>query len=333
MTLSIIVPVYKVEPYIRRCIDSILTQTFRDFEVILVDDGSPDNCPAICDEYAEKDSRVRVIHKKNGGISDARNAGLDVAQGEYIGFVDSDDFIHPQMYEIMLRVIQKSSADLLQCNLIGVSANQEVKYPTIEHDTEIKIYDAKAVVDQFYPYFWQIMPGYMWCKVFRHQVLDGIRFPVGKYFEDIAILLPILNRCKTVATIDIPLYYYVSNSDSITRQKVTAKHVNDHLNVYQMHISFFRDRNQEQFYRAEEAFFSIFALYKFQHAFAEHGIKGFREIQRKVIRRYPAMMMNPQICRMKKMLMIVLILNKHLALRLFAKYYPELVPHSLRNRK
>lgn len=101
-TLSIIVPVYKVEPYLHRCVDSILAQTFTDFELILVDDGSPDNCGAICDEYAAKDSRILVIHKENGGLSDARNAGLDIAKGEYIGFVDSDDYISPQMYHFQL---------------------------------------------------------------------------------------------------------------------------------------------------------------------------------------------------------------------------------------
>lgn len=97
-TISIIVPVYNVEAYLCRCIDSILAQTFTDFELILVDDGSPDNCSSICDEYAKKDSRIVVVHKENGGLSDARNTGLDIAKGEYIGFVDSDDFIHPQTY-------------------------------------------------------------------------------------------------------------------------------------------------------------------------------------------------------------------------------------------
>lgn len=109
--ISIIVPVYKVEPYLRKCVDSILAQTFTDFEVILVDDGSPDNSGKICDEYASKDSRVRVIHKKNGGLSSARNAGIDVARGKYLGFVDSDDYIEKDMYELLYDNIVKEQAD------------------------------------------------------------------------------------------------------------------------------------------------------------------------------------------------------------------------------
>ena len=105
---SVIVPIYKVEEYLHRCIDSIINQTYTNLEIILVDDGSPDNCPMICDEYAKKDSRIRVIHKKNGGLSDARNAGLEIATGEYIGFVDSDDWIHKDMYHILYKnIIEK----------------------------------------------------------------------------------------------------------------------------------------------------------------------------------------------------------------------------------
>ena len=114
--ISVIVPVYKVEQYLKRCVDSILHQTFSDLEVILVDDGSPDNCPAMCDKYAGTDSRVKVIHQKNAGVSAARNAGLSVASGEYITFVDSDDFIDPQMYEKMLAVAEKYDCDVVMCD-------------------------------------------------------------------------------------------------------------------------------------------------------------------------------------------------------------------------
>ena len=114
--ISVIVPVYKVEPYLQKCIDSILAQTFRDFELILVDDGSPDNCPAICDAAAGKDERVRVIHRKNAGLSAARNAGLSAARGEYIGFVDSDDYIAPQMYQTLYDAMVKNDAQLAICN-------------------------------------------------------------------------------------------------------------------------------------------------------------------------------------------------------------------------
>ena len=110
--ISVIVPVYKVEKYLDKCVESIVNQTYKNLEIILVDDGSPDNCPAMCDEWAEKDERIRVIHKENGGLADARNAGMDIATGDYIGFVDSDDWIEPNMYEVLLKNALKYDADI-----------------------------------------------------------------------------------------------------------------------------------------------------------------------------------------------------------------------------
>ena len=129
--ISIIVPVYKVEPYIHKCIDSILNQTFKEFELILVDDGSPDNCGNICDEYAKKDNRVRVIHKENGGISSARNIGLDVSNGEYIGFVDSDDYIKLDMYERLYNSCKVNNADISIIGTIEVDENGKKLYEHI----------------------------------------------------------------------------------------------------------------------------------------------------------------------------------------------------------
>ena len=118
--VSVIVPVYKVEKYLNKCVDSIINQTLEDIEIILVDDGSPDNCGKICDDYAQKDNRIVVIHKTNGGLSDARNAGLEVARGEYIGFVDSDDYIAPEMISLLYGVCKKNSTDIAGCDLAYV---------------------------------------------------------------------------------------------------------------------------------------------------------------------------------------------------------------------
>ena len=121
--ISIIVPIYKVEKYLKKCIQSIMNQTYLNFELILVDDGSPDDCPMICDNYAKLDNRIVVLHKQNGGLSDARNAGLDVARGEYIGFVDSDDFIANNMYEKLLSGLLAEDADMAVCNFSYVDEN------------------------------------------------------------------------------------------------------------------------------------------------------------------------------------------------------------------
>ena len=116
--ISVIIPVYKVEKYLDRCLESIVNQTYKNLEIILIDDGSPDNCPAICDEYAQKDSRIKVIHKANGGVSSARNKGIDVATGDYIGFVDSDDWIEPDMYETLIKNAEQYNSDISRCSYV-----------------------------------------------------------------------------------------------------------------------------------------------------------------------------------------------------------------------
>ncbi|MFZ3577233.1 glycosyltransferase family 2 protein, partial [Virgibacillus sp. DJP39] len=133
--LSIIVPVYKVEQYLAKCIDSILNQTYKDFELILVNDGSPDNCSDICDSYMKKDNRIKVIHKANGGLSSARNAGIQIARGEYIGFVDSDDFIHRRMYEVLYKNAFKYLSDIVVCDYSQVQEGE--KYIEKEINFEI----------------------------------------------------------------------------------------------------------------------------------------------------------------------------------------------------
>ena len=156
--ISIIVPVYNVEQYLRRCVDSILAQTFTDFECILIDDGSPDNCPAICDEYAERDNRIIVIHQKNAGVSAARNAGLDLARGEWIGFVDSDDWCDPGMYEFLYKNAITNQVDISICGFRSIEKNGVVigsskKYPAIVMDSSeglLKLFSPRY----FGPFSW-----------------------------------------------------------------------------------------------------------------------------------------------------------------------------------
>ena len=148
--LSIIVPVYNVEKYIERCIKSILNQSFTNFELILVDDGSPDNCGKICDEYKKKDSRIKVIHKKNGGLSDARNAGIERAKGEYIAFVDSDDFINKYMYEILYKNAKKWDADISICNFKMVCENDRIDEDISVICEDAKVYGRNEALNKLY---------------------------------------------------------------------------------------------------------------------------------------------------------------------------------------
>ena len=217
--LSIIVPVYKVENYLQKCIDSILAQTFTDFELILVDDGSPDGCSALCDAAAAKDARVRVIHQKNGGLSAARNAGLDVARGAWIGFVDSDDYIAPEMYEKMYRAVQSTGADLALCDYAKVD---EAGVPCVQTHVAVpqKSLTGRELLQKAYWTTVQIA----WNKLYRRTIFAQLRYPVGKLNEDFFVIPEIcLNTQKAVVVPDV-LYYYVQRGDSIMGKSSTLRH-------------------------------------------------------------------------------------------------------------
>ena len=180
--ISIIVPVYKVEKQLNKCIESILNQTFKDYELILVDDGSPDNCGHICDEYEKKDSRIKVIHKKNGGLSDARNAGLDIALGKYIGFVDSDDIIHPQMYEKLYNCINKSNLDIVQCKFKRFKSIEEININISDSELNFKEYNSQdAIIDLIDNNKINVNA---WNKLYKRELFQNERYPKGKIHED-----------------------------------------------------------------------------------------------------------------------------------------------------
>lgn len=215
--LSVIVPVYKVEKYIHKCVDSILNQTFTDFELILVDDGSPDNCGRICDEYAAKDSRVRVIHKKNGGLSDARNFGIDVAQGEILGFVDSDDDIDLNMYKLMIEYMDKFDLDIV-CADTYVIKNDKKKYRP--RFTEDKIFANKegivAILDG-------TLDNAAWNKIYKRGIIGDIRYPKGRIYEDVATTYKFIYKAKKIGYICKPFYNYYKRKGSIVASSFNSK--------------------------------------------------------------------------------------------------------------
>ena len=207
--ISVIVPVYKVEPYLRQCVDSILNQTYRDIEVLLIDDGSPDKCGEICDEYAEKDDRIRVFHTENRGLSAARNLGLREATGDYIGFVDSDDWIEPDMYEVLLTRLEETGADISVCGFSYEYLNSSECSQCIE-----AVYDSEGAVKDLI------------CGDLRNQVMNKLwsrkmamllRFPDGRVYEDIFSVYKVLMQANKVATVRQPLYRYRQRKGSIAR--------------------------------------------------------------------------------------------------------------------
>ena len=177
--ISVIVPIYNVEQYLRRCIDSIINQTYKNLEIILVDDGSPDNCGQICDDYAKKDTRIKVIHKKNGGLSDARNVGLEVCTGDYISFVDSDDWIELNTYEIMMKSMNEYNADMVVSNINYVYKDKvESKYS----EDKIRCFNKEEAMKELIKD--GLVQAVVWNKLYKRVVIDNLRFKVGKLNED-----------------------------------------------------------------------------------------------------------------------------------------------------
>ncbi len=225
--VSIIIPVYNVQDYLARCVGSVLTQTYTDLEIILVDDGSIDISGDICDEYALHDARVRVIHKENGGLSDARNAGLDVARGNYVAFIDADDYVHPSFVELLLKTINETGAQ------IAVSTWQELKDGDKPRKVKTKrprctiLTQEEAISSIFY----QKKLNHSACsRIFETQLFNNLRFPEGMLYEDLAIIYPLLCKVEKVALINTPMYYYMHRQGSIiTTMSLRRTHVLDHI--------------------------------------------------------------------------------------------------------
>lgn len=227
---SIIIPVYKVEQYLRNCIESVISQTYSNWELILVNDGSPDKCGEICDEYAAKNKRIQVIHKENGGLSSARNAGLDMPpKGEFVTFLDSDDFWHPEYLETLMNLQQKYHADLVQCGFVRGS---ESVFPPIEGSISIDVLDKHEV-------FIKEKANVIMCgKLYRTSLFDGIRMPVGLYNEDDWTAWKLYYRAKTIVVTNQALYFYTINPSSIMG-KLNKKPDLRYINAYNERIGFF----------------------------------------------------------------------------------------------
>lgn len=221
--ISVIVPIYKVEQYLSCCIDSILAQTYKDFELILIDDGSPDNCGSICDGYAEKDERIIVIHQNNQGLSGARNSGMDIARGEFITFIDSDDVVTEDYLEELLRAIEKTKADIAVCRMQKFTDQEIVDLrSSVGERCEYKIYDKRTAIIKIYEGSLEL-PVCAWGKLYKAETIEELRFPIGKLHEDDA-MVPIMCYCANkIVTIDLQMYCYRSRMGSIMNEKFSVR--------------------------------------------------------------------------------------------------------------
>ena len=227
--ISVIVPVYNVEKYIDRCVRSILGQTYSDFELILVDDGSPDNAPAMCDEWATKDSRIRVIHKENGGLSSARNAGIQAATGEYLIFIDSDDVIHPDCLRILMTCIQNTGAEIAMGRFTRFHEENVVEDRFLPWNGECVTRNNLETLDCFFDDLENLPSLVSACGTLWHrQLFDGLTFPVGRLFEDEFTTYKLYHKSTKVVFVDAVLYYYFDNSNGITRNLTIEKRFDEY---------------------------------------------------------------------------------------------------------
>lgn len=217
--ISVIVPIYNVEDYLDRCVESIINQTYKNLEIILVDDGSPDNCPKMCDDYAKKDSRIKVVHKKNGGLSDARNAGMKVATGEYVSFIDSDDYISLDFYETLLQTIVDNDSDIVECSV--VKFYEDNNFDEYSDDLKVTNYDTLYALDGLInenPF-----KQHVWNKLYKSSVALDIPYAVGKLNEDEFWTYQVFGKAKKVTRINKTMYYYFQRGSSIMGNSYNIK--------------------------------------------------------------------------------------------------------------
>ena len=251
--ISVIVPVYKVEPYLRRCVDSILAQTFTGFELILVDDGSPDNCGMICDEYAAQDSRIHVIHQKNGGLSAARNAGIDWAvansDSRWLSFVDSDDWVHPSFLDFLYRAVKETGTQVSACGIRKVEG--EVGLPDVKYHAENMLWD------KFYLADW-VRGVVAWNKLYDKNLFKGLRYPVGRIHEDEFVTYRLLARASTVTVVDVELYLYFQNPAGIMKSGFSLARL-DAIEALKGQCSFAKKNGYAELYKSRrDALIGIF---------------------------------------------------------------------------
>lgn len=236
--ISVIVPVYNVCEYLERCIRSVLGQTYQDFELILVDDGSTDGSGMICDRYARENSRVFVIHQENAGLSAARNAGIEAAKGEYVAFIDSDDFIHERMLEILYANSKGYDADISVCDFWWQEESDSISYEIGENKTEF--FEGNAVMQQLFEK--ELVTVIACNKLYKRELFNCLRFREGKLHEDEFIIHSLLYKCGRSVYTSCKLYYYMKHNSTITTSLLNRRKLTDIIQAFSERLFFFEEK-------------------------------------------------------------------------------------------
>lgn len=308
--ISVIVPVYNVEKYLTKCVDSITNQTYKNLEIILVDDGSPDNCPILCDNFAKTDKRIKVIHKKNGGLSDARNVGIENATGEYITFVDSDDYLNNNLIKLLYDNMIQTNSNISICSFQEVRENDNLDI-SAKQDAELEVFSDSSIMDQLYSKH-HVEFVTAWGKLYKKDIFKHVKYPIGKINEDEFVCHHILSLCNKVCYTDAKCYYYLQRENSIMHQKYSKKNL-DVFEAFYDRFVFFKEKYPNLAVLALYDFLSniISRYYKFD--------KKYRKFLRKMFNKNYNKINNFYLKQLSKKRKIKLFLFKYF--RIFYKFY------------
>lgn len=303
--ISVIVPVYNVEMYLEKCIDSIINQTYKNLEIILVNDGSTDNSGSLCDKIASKDDRIVVYHKENGGLSDARNFGISKSTADYIGFIDSDDYIDKHMYEVLLRNMNETKSDMSMCGHYDVyEDNIEPQVKNIV-TSDISVGEAIKMVLEA-----KILSVTAVNKLYKKSLFENLLYEKGRIAEDAFIILKLLSKCSKVVYTNEKMYYYIHRSNSITTAKFSNKFL-DVIDAYEQNYNIIMEKYPELEYQARTrliwAYFYVLDRYlmdnKFKDSFLESKLIKFLKHNKRFI------IQNNLLTKQRKIAYLFLLLN------------------------
>ena len=325
--ISVIVPVYKVEKYLDCCVQSILDQTVSDFELILVDDGSPDQCGAMCDAWAQKDGRIRVVHKHNGGLSDARNAGLDVMTGQYVCFADSDDALHPQYLQVLLALLEHTGADIAACHYDFFQEENDWFAETVDIDEELQKYQqssSEEILANFSNHCRRVSLISQCMKLYKKEIFQDLRMEVGRVQEDSLALPHVLLRTNKMVKTASKLYHWRVTPGSISRSGFNRQEF-DRIHVTRRWIEFFearKDSVQIAYFRREFCHQVLKYYYLTQEKAPELKayLKPYLRLYRRRIFCY---IWTKGLCLRERVAYMLFLLSPNAARRLYMQVYGE----------
>lgn len=316
--VSVIIPVYNVNLYLSECIESIINQSMSDIEIIIVNDGSTDGSEDICRYYELTDKRIKVINKKNGGLSSARNAGIDIATGEYIIFIDSDDIINQNMIEVLYHYCKKYNCDIAQCLYKRFINRKEIIndiYDEFKESADIKVINNVEALENLYNerYINSIVA---WNKLYKLELWNGVRYPEGKLHEDEYTIYKILFKSKNVAIIDEELYFYRNNPNSIINDKYNIKRL-DSIDAFEERYNFFINNNMDSLSKKtmNKYVLNILSIYYRVNYEVDNNKEILSYLKSKLKKHLKKIISNNEISLKSKMLVVVLLINSYLYIK------------------